>query len=467
MYKTDVMILTGAGASIPCDVPGMAGMARRFKDDSQGSQYADTYSLLRDLGASADVEDLLELSNSILTFTDEPVRDLVEVCVAPRGGKKTLRKFRGNLRDHETKVRAFRRRMFDWITDVCLQFDRATSEEIYSGIVDVAAENEVPIFTTNYDAVLDHVARELGISVVDNFFEDSRGRKFWDETLDSFHGSGLKLVKIHGSIQWHADPHETIEKLNYKALRNEEGEPLTRLLVFPTRFKDIYQRNYFPLYSAFTRTLGDASVLIVIGHSLRDEYLKAAIRERLGRGEFSLIFVGPDFPAREDLEAGVRGQRERQIVYLNRKVEHVYPLLYQTLKEIPPTEMRSHIRQASQELSRGTKDKIEIDDLPQWVREGERVQFKILWDTVVGGGELRAEVDPDKNRERSHTLTIRPLDGSEGRLVTNGRKKNTRPVELTVPKDGADSYRIRFILEDVRGQRSKIVSRVLRIRKSS
>lgn len=463
MYESEVMILTGAGASIPCGVPGTAGMADRFEEEMQGTEYEDTYTLLRDLGASADVEDILELSNSILTFADDSVQNLVEKCVAPRGGSNPLDRFHSHWSDYESEIDDFRDKMFDWITDTCLEIDQSTARNIYTGIVRAAADRNVPVFTTNYDAVLDYVAREQDIPIVDNFVEDARGREFWDENLASFHGDGLRLVKIHGSIQWHADPDGTIEKFDHKVEKKEGGIPLERLLIFPTRFKDIYKRNYFPLYSTFTRSLGQAEVLIVIGHSLRDEYLRAAIRERLRRGDLSLVFVGPDFPAEEDLKESVTGQRERQIVYINRKVEEVHALLYQSLRDVPSRDIRSHLRQAREDLSRGRKDKISINDLPQYVEEGSEVEFEVEWDTVVGGGELTATYDPDKKKAYRWPLSLEPLDGGKEQLVVNGRQECSRRFKLTVPEEEVDKYRVRFVLEDVQGDEEDVVERVFTI----
>lgn len=463
MYNSDIMFLTGAGASMPTGIPGMAGMASEFEEHVGGdNSLEDSYNLLLEFGASKDVEEILELANDVVAFPDSKLYQLVRQTVAPQGGKKKLRKLRSRLLENVGDTERLREELLDWITAVCLDFDRPTAEHIYSDIVHLAAEENLPVFTTNYDAVLDHVARDIDIPIVDNFVEGRHGRQFWDETLSSFHGEGLKLVKIHGSIEWHATEKGVIEKLHEPAPRNREGKDLTQLLIFPTRFKDIYQQNYFPLYTAFTRTLGNASTLIVIGHSLRDAYLLAAIRERLRDRSFKLVFVGPEFRAEEDLTRPVRGPTERRVTHVNRKVQDVYPLLLQAVKEIPPDRIHAHLQQAAKQLSRGRKDKVDVDNLQRYVLRDEVIEFDVTWETIVGGVRVAAELAPEKVWEASEEVDLIPVDGDEADLEVHGMDNGTCHVALKVPDAiDVDAYGLRIKLVDPAGEPVAKKDRVL------
>lgn len=288
------MLLTGAGASVPVGVPAMAGMASAFKESLRSrSSLTDTYDLLLELGAKPDVESLLELSNTLSESLAGGVKQLYEEASSPRGGSRHLRQFRRRVADHRAEISTFRTALLKSITHMCLGFDREHARDLYGPLVADLARYGVPVFTTNYDAVLEEAAQSRQIPIKDNFVRSSRGRWFWDPSLNAFYGDGLRLVQIHGSIQWYRDPSGRVEKIRQPATVSIEGEPLDQLVIFPTRFKDIYSTNYFPLYSSYTRTLGQARVLIVIGHSLRDEYLTAAIRDRLRDESFSLVLIDP------------------------------------------------------------------------------------------------------------------------------------------------------------------------------
>lgn len=466
MYKSEIIFLTGAGASMPTGVPGMAGMASKFEEYVAGrDRLTHAYKLLLDFGASRDVEELLELANDVVEFPDSKLNRLVRKTVAPQEGKKKLRDFRLRLLDNVDKITDFREELLDWITAVCLEFDRPTAEYLYSDIVGLAAQKNLPVFTTNYDAVLDHVARDLGIPIVDNFVAGQHGRQFWDETLSSFHGDGLKLVKIHGSIEWHATENGVIEKLHEPAPRNREGKELTQLLIFPTRFKDIYEQNYFPLYTAFTRTLGNASTLIIVGHSLRDEYLLAAIRERLRDRDFRVVFVGPEFPAEKKLTSPVRGPTERRVAHLNRRIQDVYPLIHQAVRDIPADSIHEHLRTAARQLSRGRKDKVDVGGLQRYVLPGETVEFDVTWETIVGGVQIVAEIAPDKDWGVSEEVDLVPLDGKEASLEIYGMQEDSCRVSLKVPDSrNAGSYGLRINLVDDSGESIARRERVLTLK---
>ncbi len=62
-------------------------------------------------------------------------------------------------------------------------------------------------------------------------------------------------------------------------------------MITPTVFKDIYQPPYYTLYDRFQETLKKSKLLIIVGHSLRDEWLRGAIVEHLDK-EGLVVYVG-------------------------------------------------------------------------------------------------------------------------------------------------------------------------------
>jgi hypothetical protein len=152
-----------------------------------------------------------------------------------------------------------------------------------------------PIYTTNYDFALEHVANERNIEIADNFLQKGQ-RQLWNPKIHFPLGKVLTIIKLHGSVTWYADENGTIEKIYSNTDINPAGKDIDRLVIFPTRFKDIYDQHFFALYSHFLSALSEAKVLVVIGHSLRDEYLRAGIIERHRKGNFQLVIIDPTFP---------------------------------------------------------------------------------------------------------------------------------------------------------------------------
>ena len=430
MEESSVTLLAGAGASIPVGIPGMAGMAKSFSSSvTTKSPEQQGLSFLREFGASTDVEELLQLANAIVQFPDEGVSEFIRYCV--RGAVKPagLTTFSRRRNTVISQVKIFRTHLLEWITQECLAFDRVRAIDLYRNLVSTIAERRIPIFTTNYDAVLDYVATDLAIPVLDNF-KQVGNQWFWDASLESFQGDGIRLIKLHGSVHWHAAPDGTIERLDPPAPRNSRGQRLERLLIVPTRFKDIYQRNYFPLYTRFLARLATTRTLIVLGHSLRDEYLLAAIRDRLRDPQFHVVVADPVLPAEDELDSGPGGQ----VVHLKGGVEDLRPLLEQLLRDVPERELFETARDAAKLARKIKKPKITISNFPPWVDGGMIYGIKINVKTAIGGVILRAHIDINGSGESPLDLTekIRSAFPSGGRF--DGFHDVTRTLRHRIPK---------------------------------
>jgi hypothetical protein len=430
MFETDKMILTGAGASIPLNIPGMQGMAIQFKKYIKKEQsFSKVYKQLIKHGASEDIEKILEFANEITEFTSRPISSFIESCVAPQQGD-TLNKYK-RRRDADIKaVRNFRNVLFSWISNTCLGFERNKAEIIYGELIETLTERQIPVYTTNYDAVLDYVATRRGISVADNFIKNSIGRLFWDKDLRAFNQEGLKLINIHGSIQWHGSDDGKIEKIPQPATVNREGQPLSQLMIFPTRFKDIYQQNYFPLYASFIRTLGRAKVLFVIGHSLRDEYLLAAIRERLRDEYFYLVVIDPDFPTEHEITDGPSDPRCKRVFHIKKTIESVYPILIQAIKEVTIKYFPNYMAELVQGIKRNKTDKLKISSTKLLSVLGKEIKINLEIETYIGNGIIKVwlEINKDSNSRENLSFDMIP-----DRTNLKGYVKETTILTMKIP----------------------------------
>lgn len=297
--SSEVVLLFGAGASHSLGIPAMGGMFDEFvKDAKSRKSKNDLYVcdlLTKELGVSKDLEEFLLASNIAIDFPTQGLFKLVGKVIAPRGGEK-LKKFKAASRTEVSKIKRSRKSILDFMSGKCFQFDRDKAVDQLSGIVKILQEKNYSIFSTNYDFSIEYVAEEIGLGLNDNFY--AQGRRFlWDPKIQFANSTGLELVKLHGSVTWYLDGSNQIEKLDTPTTINRAGVPVERLVVFPTRFKDIYNQNFFALYSKFLSALTVAKCLVIIGHSLRDEYLRAAIIERHRKGDFNIVIVDPVWPA--------------------------------------------------------------------------------------------------------------------------------------------------------------------------
>lgn len=297
--KNGIGILMGAGASVSIGIPAMQGIYNAFLDKRKSSisdnDKATAKLLTQKLGVSPDLEELLLACNSIIEFQNSKLNGFVEKSISPQSGSSKIDTFKIRLNERVGAIQDLKFAILEFLAQQCFQFDRDRAVTVNESFVRAACDNRVPIFTTNYDFSLEYVARELDLSLYDNF-ERMGQRYLWNNSMSYDGADGTELVKLHGSVTWYLDSDETIERLESYTNINTAGRRSERILIIPTRFKDIYSNHFFALYLKFVEFLMRARMLVVVGHSLRDDYLRAAIVERMRRGSFQLLVVSPDFP---------------------------------------------------------------------------------------------------------------------------------------------------------------------------
>ncbi len=295
----EVIFLIGAGASVPFSIPAMRGMFDAFmknrKPEIDKEKKRICHLLTNELGVEKDLEEFLLAINAIIDFESTSLSQLIERIVSPKTNSDPYRKYRTKLNGHISAARLIRKSILDFMADTCFRFDQSEAERILYGFIKAASSQGYPIYTTNYDYSLEHVAREKRITIEDNFISSGH-REIWNTKVSYPIGNALTVIKLHGSVTWYAADNGIVEKIYHDVRLSSDGKDVERLVVFPTRFKDIYDQHFFALYSHFLSALSAAKCLIIIGHSLRDEYLRAGIIERFRKGDLQLVIIDPDFP---------------------------------------------------------------------------------------------------------------------------------------------------------------------------
>lgn len=296
---SEVVFLIGGGVSIPVGIPAMKGMYEAFLNRARSGITDDEkkscYFLTQKLGVSEDLEEFLLALNSVCGFRSSCLAPFVERTLSERKGTIRLRGYQQRLSGRIQNANVIRERILNFMSETCFRFDRQKACDIFGNFVDAISKKGYPVYSTNYDSAFEHVATERDITIEDNFPQKGQ-RRLWNPGIHFSLGDALTLIQLHGAVTWYADKKGVIEKIPYRTDINPDGKDVNRLVIFPTRFKDIYDQHFFALYCHFLSALSAARVLFVVGHSLRDEYIKAAIIERHRKGNFQIVIVGPILP---------------------------------------------------------------------------------------------------------------------------------------------------------------------------
>lgn len=247
---------------------------------------------------------------------------------------------------------------------------------------------------------------------------------------------------MHGAVTWYAADNGIIEKIDHDTSINPLGQNIERIVVFPTRFKDIYEQHFFSLYSHFLSALSKAECLIVVGHSLRDEYLRASIIERHLIGDFQTIIIDPIFPEQllKEITPAKVGSSGK-VTHIPYCFEDFSDELADIILNVEPiniarrcSEIVHHIRSKTNKirikgnigtLKPNTKKKFEAV-IDAYLQKDEKPAYVRVW--------LEATYQKDGTQESEITTDF--LEDKETQIATSlsGRVKTNLPLTIRVPE---------------------------------
>ena len=294
--NTEVIFLVGAGISVPIGIPAMEGIYQDYMRSGLSDADKRTCKFFNQkMGVEKDLEEFLFVANAIIDLKDSNLNQFIEKSISSRVNTSKVYKYNESLESRIDDVISVRDGILNFLSSKCYQFDRGEAVHINSGFVSALSKCGYSVYSTNYDFAFEHVAIENKVSFNDNFVKTGQ-RDLWDDEIDFSRTSGFKLIKLHGSVTWYIDEDGTIEKMDTDTTFNRAGKEAKKVVIFPTKFKDIYEQHFFALYSHFLNSLARSKVMVIAGHSLRDEYLRAGIIERKRKGNFQIIVVDPSYP---------------------------------------------------------------------------------------------------------------------------------------------------------------------------
>lgn len=171
------------------------------------------------------------------------------------------------------------------------------STDYLQPILDYASESkDTTIATLNYDLTVEHQAALSGTSWstgIDSWIEGAR----W-----SWSGADVKLLKLHGSINWESVLRRTRDEdtLPQYRLRVLGDEVLAQrpAIVFGGRSKLRAEGPTLDLLAEFALQIRSARTLVVVGYSFRDDHVNEVITRWVNANNGArLVIVDPHFDA--------------------------------------------------------------------------------------------------------------------------------------------------------------------------
>ena len=292
---SSVGFLLGAGASHPFGIPMMNELYTNFVEYVRDKR-PHCYDLLRKV--EEDAQGLVDLE-SLISQLDK-VRSV-------RDGLETLRRNNDEELALELDVADELRGYLEaYLIEVCEHFDISKVRSMLTTFVKFCHANNAYIFSTNYDRLIETAADALSLPYWDGFEQQSgHPESAWVGDIST--PEGIKLVKLHGSVNWYKEEGSgTIFRLErgYSLPSHEyrltHGEKALRpLMIIPTLEKAVLQKPYATLLTTFSDALTSIDLLIVIGNSMRDEHIRNTIGTRLGG--LDVVLVNPQGDSQKSL----------------------------------------------------------------------------------------------------------------------------------------------------------------------
>ena len=190
-----------------------------------------------------------------------------------------------------------------------------------------AAWQEAPlqtldIFTLNHDLLLEHYFQDQDIPLVHGFDAVINNVRYWNPTLFGATIHGIRLLKLHGSIDWYRfrpirsnnwyDEMIGIYQGKYLSdahgpndVRLETVDPRPLLLIGSfNKIPEYTRRIFLDLYYEFRRLLDQSTILVSCGYGFADKGINEQILEWLyGDRKRRIVLIEPKH---EDLQRRAR-----------------------------------------------------------------------------------------------------------------------------------------------------------------
>jgi hypothetical protein len=292
--KSPVVLLLGAGASVDAGCPTVEMLVSRFEQfvskhgtDRDLTAFRELCLILRqtkpvrEQGVLVDVELILSTLVQLLQLDEDPLAGFVRNWNrAVRANAAAWPRLLKMLQEH---IRA----------ECTIEPQRVDYLRPLRDFVD--HYGRLDVFSLNYDAAVEIVCQQEDIPYTDGF------DLYWNPIHFLSDVYRLRLFKLHGSLLWfETDGHpRKLVKIPVKpedagGFRFFTDEGVSNVLMYPAFVKSQHVEPYATVIGHFREALKEASLVISIGCSFRDGYLRSVILEKMTEREgLQLLVVDP------------------------------------------------------------------------------------------------------------------------------------------------------------------------------
>jgi hypothetical protein len=321
VFKRDeVLLLLGAGASVPAHIPASQGMIKEIEKllDSSWSDYKSLYFFVKSAIQFSDgihgrfdtdtfnVEKLVETLDDLRRGDEHPLYPFVGAWVP-----KLYEVAGSDLQ----KVTAFRDEIVRRLRDDWIQLEYKEHSQYFAHLARFQRELQEPLrlFTLNYDLCVETALSDVSESPSMTFERGFDEQKKWDwRRFEYERGDGppdIYLYKLHGSIDWTRDENDN---LTYRdAVSQIDPEDLAIIFGTPAKLQAVDPFLFFA-YELRKWTLEEARLIVTIGYGFADDHINGILRQSL-KGNPARKLLAVTFIKDHENAMEMARKREKQI----------------------------------------------------------------------------------------------------------------------------------------------------------
>ena len=318
--KTKIALFLGAGASSIYGYPTTQRFIEELKDKLGKTVEGNLLNDLLKVPHIKDVEHVIELLESMQVFTKHPLKEFVSTFPMTQSFGHTGFNVNDELRIIENlmdRIRDDVYRQYEFLPSTIEQITEAYFP-LFEMIFEWRNDIEVPVFTTNYDCVVEEFCHSNEITCIDGFKLNTVSNDFeWNpaefKKKPSKRKTLVKLYKLHGSLNWRMRSDSTIVRIGAEERTRGSRRYKQNLLIYPAEKMKPDIEPFGKLHELFTDEFINSDLAIFIGFSFRDQYLNDVIKHSSGKTK--VIIVSP--------HASKAKEQFKTTVY---KADHILPI---------------------------------------------------------------------------------------------------------------------------------------------
>ena len=292
--QSEIMFFLGAGASVPAGLSDVINAVPKFQEwlskkesECKGCSHAaneitmimSQRNSINANGKAVDIETMLEIVEMLeASFTD---------ILADFFKDKTLK-----LDETSVELLKSREMSNELKTFIQITFQDFKTSKYYEPLKRfVANYNPLPVFTTNYDLVVEHYCNSESPRIK---YTDFLNGYEWNAELPNTKEFGVMLYKLHGSVNWARTESGKYVKLTQKNRSGRieliDGEQAVPLILYPGK-KLEYIEPTLELLQLLKKSLMKVNCCFAVGYKFGDEHISKLFRYSASRNEHLRVFL--------------------------------------------------------------------------------------------------------------------------------------------------------------------------------